>query len=166
MYGQNALGVPLHAEGVPVSGVYYNRAASVVPGAEGGMRAGAGGVSVGRFAWAAPDGSVLNSRTSAQDVIGLVAIQYGDWRRVFWDEVSRIWKIRQGMNMTLIQGAPGVRVKLDVGASWAQRIYADPLDGRLVAGYALGLESTRWSAVHSCGPGGLGFITTWNTPNG
>lgn len=165
MYEQNALGVPVHAGGVPVSGVYYNRVASIVPAVESGLRAGAGGVSIGRFGWATPDGRVFNSRTSAQDVLGLVAIQNGDWRRVFWDEVSRTWKIREGLNLTMLSGGPGVWVKLDNGGGWQDRIYADPVDGRLVAGYSAGLETSRWSVAAPVGPGGLSLITTWNTPN-
>lgn len=164
MYGQNALAVPSRSEGVPVSGAYYYRAASVVPGSEAGLRAGIGGVSIGRFGWAAPDGSVLNSRSSAADTLGIVVTQAGDWRRVFWDEVTRSWKIRQGLNMTMLAGAAGMWVKLNGGGGWRQRIYADPVDGRLVAGYALGLEPSRWSVATPVGPGGLTLISTWNTP--
>lgn len=164
MNGQNALGVPSRAGGVPLSGVYYNRASSLVPASETGLRAGVGGVSIGRFGWSAPDGSVLNARSSAQDARGIVVIQDGDWRRVFWDSVTRTWKIREGMNLTMLSASPGLLIRLDGGGSWGQRVYADPVDGRALAAYALGLESTPWSVVNANGPNGLSLITTWNTP--
>ncbi len=149
--------------GVPVSGVYYNRASSLVSGGDAGQRAGAGGVSIGRCGWVEPDGLVLNERVSAQGLLGLVAIQYGDWRRVFWDDDSLAWKIREGSNITLISRAPGVWVQFASGASYNARVYTDPLDGSLIAGYAVGLELTPWAVGVPCGPGGLSLITTWNT---
>lgn len=164
MYGQNALGVSSRTEGVPVSGVYYNRASSLVPASEIGLRAGAGGVSIGLFGWADEAGNVLNSRTSASDARGLVVIQGGDWRRVFWDEVSCTWKIREGMNLTMLSGGPGIWVRLANGGAWGQRIYADPANGRVIAGAAVGLEATPWTLVTPSGAGGRAFITTWNTP--
>jgi len=137
---------------------------SVISGSEVGLRAGAGGVSIGRFGWASPDGSVLNARTRADDVLGMVVIQTGDWRRVFWDDVSHTWKIREGLNLTMLSGAPGMWIKLPGGGAWGQRVYADPVDGTPVAGYAVGLEPSRWCVGHPIGPGGLSLITTWNTP--
>jgi len=162
MYGNNALGVYQHAEGVPVSGVYYNRAASVISGDEMGLRAGAGGVAIGRFGWAEPDGTVSNSRASAQGIPGLVVIQDGDWRRVYWDEVTNTWRIRQGLNLTMLSAALGMWVKIPGGASWSARVYTDPLDGIPVAGYAVGLEATNWAVGVPCGRVGLSLITTWN----
>lgn len=158
----NALGAPHRAEGVPISGVYYDRAVSVIPGGPMGMRAGAGGVAIGRGGFASADGTVLNSRTAASDAFGIVVSQGGDWRRVFWDTVSRSWRIREGLNLTMLEGAPGMWVKLYSLASWGQQVYVSPIDGRLFAGYADGLEVTRWSVVTPTGPGGLALITTWN----
>ncbi len=156
-FGHNAF-----AEGVPISGVYYNRATSVVSGSEVGLRAGAGGVAIGRFGWAEPDGTVSNARLSAAGVIGLVVIQQGDWRRVYWDTATRSWRIRQGLNLTMLSAAPGILVHIPNGAQWNQRVYTSPLDGIPVAGYAVGLEPTRWAVGKPCTAGGLSLLTTWN----
>jgi len=164
MLGPNALGVLPRAEGVVLSGVYYNRASSLIAGGEASLIAGAGGVSIGRFGWADAGGSVLNARSSSSDRIGLVLNQGGDWRRVFWDETTRTWKIREGMNLTLMTGAMGAYVRLDGGGDYNAQIYADPVDGRVVAAYADGLEPTRWRLVRPRGPNGLSLITTWNNP--
>lgn len=149
-------------EGVSVSGFYYNRASSLVVGGDAGTVAGAGGVSIGRFGWAEPDGRVLNQRVSAQGRIGLVLAQMGDWRRIFWDEVTRSWKIREGLNLTMLSAAPGVWVRMPGGAPWGVRVYTSPLDGIPVAGDTGGLEITSWTVGRPCGPGGLSLITTWN----
>jgi hypothetical protein len=162
MYGNNALGVYPHAEGVPVSGVFYNRAASVVSGAELGLRAGAGGVTIGRFGWAEPDGTVYNARMSAEAVQGLVVIQSGDWRRVYWDTATSSWRIREGLNLTMLSGAPGMWVHIPGGAQWNQRVYTSALDGIPVAGYAVDLEPTRWVVGVPRSAGGLSLLTTWN----
>lgn len=163
MSGSNAFGAPPRAEGVPVSGVYYNRASSLIVGGEAGTVAGVGGLSIGRFAWAAPDGRCLNQRTSDQDLLGLVVWQGGDWRRVFWDEVTFSWKIREGMNVTLLTRAPGEWVRIPSGGQWGEAIYTSPLDGVPVAGYADGLEATPWSLARPARGDSLSLITTWNS---
>lgn len=166
MYGSNALGMPRCAEGVPVSGVYYDRASSVIAGGEAGLRAGDGGVGIGRFGWASPAGLVLNSRTSTEDIQGVVVIQQGDWRWVFWDDTSQTWRIRQGYPVTLLSASPGMWVKIEGGGcAWNVRVYADPVDGRPIAGYAAGLEPSPWAVGMPYGPGSLTLITTWNKPD-
>lgn len=162
MNSNNAFGMYSHAEGVPISGVYYYRATSVVSSTELGLRAGAGGAAIGRFGWAEPDGSVINARVSAAGILGLVVIQTGDWRHVYWDSVTHSWRIREGLNLTMLSGAPGMWVNFPGGASWNQRVYTNPLDGIPVAGYAVGLEPTPWVVGKPCGPGGLSLVTTWN----
>lgn len=159
-----APGVNLSAGGVPVSGVHYFRAASLVPAVEAGFQAGAGGVAIGRFGWAGADGVVLNARLSAAQAQGVVATQGGDWRAVFWDEATSAWRIRQGMGLTMLAGAFGVWVHIPGGAVYGARIYANPVDGAMVAAYSVGLETTRWSVARVGGPYGLYFITTWNSP--
>lgn len=162
MYGQGALGVVTPAEGAVISGVYYARAASLICGGEAGPRAGPGAVSIGRFAWCDANGIVLNSRTAASDLLGLVAVQGGDWRRIYWDSVTQTWKIREGFNLTMMTAAPGMWVRFPGGASWNARVYTSPLDGVPVAGQADGLEVTPWAVAKPAGPGGLSLITTWN----
>lgn len=160
-----ALGGSPPAEGVVYSGVYYNRATSLVCGGDAGTVAGEGGVSIGRFGWAAPDGRVKNARSSDADLLGFVATQNGDWRRIFWDNVTQSWKIREGFNITLIAAAPGVWAILPGGGSWCAPIYVNPLDGLPVAGYAEGLEPTPWRLARPANPGSLALLTTWNPSN-
>lgn len=161
MSRSSALGTFPRAEGVVYSGYYYDRATSVVSGGEYGTVAGSGGASIGRFGWAAPDGRVRNERSSPADLLGFVATQAGDWRRIFWDDVTRSWKIREGMNLTLIRAAPAVWAWMPGGGRWGQRVYTSPLDGIPVAGYADGLEATPWAVARPTAPGGLALLTTW-----
>lgn len=162
MRGTNALGAPLAPEGVPFEGRYYFRASCVVPNVPGGFAAGVGGAGIARFGWADTDGRVTNARASDTDILGLVAYQAGDWRRIYWDSVSRSWRIREGMNLTMLAAAPGVWVTFPGRAYAGARVYTSPLDGIPVAGQADGLESTPWVVARPIGPGGASFITTWN----
>jgi hypothetical protein len=158
----NALGVRPYTEGVPLEGVYYKRASNVCAGPAGALMAGPGGAAIARFGWADLDGRVTNARAAATDVLGLVAFQSGDWRRVYWDEVKRAWIIREGMDLTMLDAAPGVWVRFPGGAAYGLRVYTSPLDGIPVAGQADGLEVTPWVVAQAIGPGGLSLITTWN----
>lgn len=162
MYGNNALGASLRPEGVPFEGRYYFRATTLVAPVPGGFAAGVGGASIARFGWGDADGRVTNARASPTDVLGLVVYQAGDWRRIYWDDASRSWKIREGMNLTLLGAAPGVWVRLGNLATPGARVYTSPLDGIPIAGDTGGLEITPWVVARPIGPGGLSFITTWN----
>lgn len=164
MYNIDALGVYPRAEGVPIEGRYFFRASSLVPPVEAGFAAGVGGASIARFGWADADGRVTNARASDTDLLGLVVYQGGDWRRVYWDETARAWKIREGMNLTLLARAPGVWVRLgNLGYANAP-VYTSPLDGVAYAGQADGLIATPWRVGRPIGSGGLSLLTTWN-PN-
>lgn len=158
----NALGVFPRTEGVPLSGYYINRPTSVAAGDTGVLWAGAGGVSFARFGWAAPDGTVLNARSSAQDVLGLVVAEWGDWRKVFFDAVSNSWKIREGFPLTMLSAGPGMWVRFPSGTSPNAPVYTSPLDGVPVAGQSGGLEATPWVVAKAHGAGGTSLITTWN----
>jgi hypothetical protein len=158
----NALGAYPTPEGVPLEGYYYFRATSLVPPVAGGFAAGVGGAGIARFGWSDTDGRVTNARASGADTLGLVAYQSGDWRRIYWDDATRSWRIREGMNLTLLAAAPGVWVRIPGGAFPQARVYTSPLDGVPVAGYADGLEITPWVVARPIGPGGLSLITTWN----
>lgn len=161
-YGIDALGVYQRAEGVPIEGRYYFRASTLVPPVEGGFAAGVGGASIARFGWGSADGRVTNARASATDALGLVVSQGGDWRRIYWDDLTNSWKIREGMNLTMLASAPGVWVRFASPPTAGARVYTSPLDGVPVAGYADGLEVTPWVVGRPIGPGGLSLITTWN----
>jgi hypothetical protein len=162
MYGISALGLYSRPEGVPIEGIYYFRATSLVSPVAGGLAAGVGGASIARFGWADADGRVTNARASSGDLLGLVVSQGGDWRRIYWDMPTRSWKIREGMNLTMLVGAPGVWVWFPGGARAGLRVYTSPLDGVPVAGDTGGLEPTPWVVGRPYGPGGLSLITTWN----
>jgi len=163
VYGIDALGVYSRTEGVPIEGRYFFRATTLVAGPEGSLVAGVGGAGIARFGWADTDGRVTNARASATDLLGLVVYQGGDWRRIYWDDATRSWRIRQGMNMTMLTAAPGVWVRFPGGGGRPNlRVYTSPLDGVPVAGDTGGLEVTPWVVARPIGPGGLSLITTWN----
>lgn len=142
----------------------YNVAPTLVCGPPGTPRAGEHGAAIGRFAWVRPDGIALNSRTSPDDCLGLVLPEVGpgvDWRRVFYDETSRTWRIREGLNFSMLaRGTVWARFKF--GAYVGQQVYANVLDGSLLSGYADGYEATPWSIGSPAGAGGLAIISTWS----
>lgn len=162
MQGSSALTAPA-VEGAFVFGA-YNVAGTVNAGPAGSLRAGAHGASVGRFGWANEAGIVVNARASAADLIGIVIPQFGpgvDWRRVFYDEDSQSYKIREGMDMAMLARG-NVWVRFPAGATPAQSVYANPLDGTAISGYSPDGELTRWSVVTPARPGGLAIISTWS----
>lgn len=163
MHDPRALAAVPAVEGAFVFG-QYNIVATVNAGPAGSLRAGAGGASVGRFGWANELGIVLNARTTAADLLGVVLPQYGpgvDWRRVFYDEVTQTYRIREGMNMAMLSRG-NVWVRFPAGAVPAQPVYANPLDGTAISGYSLVGELTPWSVVSAAGPGELAIISTWS----
>lgn len=165
---ENALGAYPCAEGVVISGFYENRATSLVAGGEAPVRAGAGGVLIGRAAWAEPDGRVLNERVSAQGMLGLVGTRSPGlpfFTDIYWDYTVLAWRIREGQPVPLFERAPGMWVRLPGGGNWRDRIYANPVDGSLSAGYADGFEPMPWVVGKPTGPGGLTLLTTWMSPN-
>lgn len=165
MQGPSALGCSPAVEGAFVLGE-YNVASTVVAGLAP-LRAGFGGVAVGRFAWANPAGVVFNQRNSGHDVLGLVLPRIGpdvDWRSVYYDEPTKTWRIREGLPVTLL-ATGNVQVRLADGGYANQPIYANTLDGSANAGYIPAGELTRWSMVNNCPPGQLGIISTWSNPS-
>lgn len=166
MFSSNAFTAPPRGEGVPILGP-YNIAIqppwrSVLPPAGATLRCGAGGVSIGRYGWANEFGFVHNVRGADTDMSGVVVDQVADWRRVFWDDITRSWKIREGFEVTLLNYCRTITVRLIDGGSRFARVYANPIDGTLSTGYADGLEETPWTLIDPCGPGVLAYITTWN----
>lgn len=143
----------------------YNVMKTVAGGPLGSPRAGVGGAAVGRFAWMNPAGVAVNARNSVQDTQGLVlpfTIPFADWRAVYYDDVSKTWRIREGLNMSmLVQGT--VWVRFPYGAYAGQRVYANTLDGAPQSGDTLGGELTPWSATCDAAAGELAIISTWST---
>lgn len=143
----------------------YNVVKTVAGGPPGSPRAGAGGAAVARFGWMSQAGIVLNARNAVSDTQGLVlpfTIPFADWRAVYFDEVSCTWRIREGLNLSMLsQGT--VWARFPFGAYAGQRVYANTLDGAPQAGDTLGGELTPWSAMSDAGAGELAIISTWST---
>jgi hypothetical protein len=164
MQGPSALAASPAVEGAFVFGA-YNIAATVNAGPAGSLRAGVGGAIIGRFGWAGPDGVVLNARTLAEDIAGIVMPQYGpgvDWRQVFYDEALQVFRIRQGLGLTMLSRG-NVWVRFAGGAVVGQQVYANLLDGSAISGYSAAGELTPWSVASPAQPGGLAIVTTWST---
>lgn len=152
----------------PVEGAFayseFTITASTIAGPNGSIQAGAGGVALGRFAWIRPDGVALNSRTSQDDVLGFVLPDYApfvDWRRVFFDDAARAWKLRQGLPVTLV-AAGNLWARFPNGARVGDQVYANPLDGRAVSGYSPTAEPTPWSVASAARANQLAIISTWS----
>lgn len=161
MQAPSAPAALLAAGGAFAFGV-YSVSATVNAGPAGSLRAGQSGVSIGRFGWADQSGAVRNQRSSPNDLIGLVLPQIGpgvDWRRVFYDEETQTYKIREGMNMAML--ASGIyQVQFPDGAVPGQAVYANPLDGTAFSGYSPDGELAPWSVVTAARPGEIAIIST------
>jgi hypothetical protein len=156
--------------GLAVEGAFasaaYTSFSTLTAGPAGAIVAGLHGVAIGRFAWAQPDGIALNTRTTAEDLLGFVLPELGpgvDWRRVFFDDASKTWRIRQGMNISLLKNGT-VWGRFRYGARPGSPVYANLLDGSLISGYSDAGELTPWVVSSAAGPGGLAIITTWSRP--
>ena len=161
---------PSALAGIAVEGAFastiYSSFATLTAGPQGAIVAGEHGVAIGRFAWVRPDGVALNERTSPEDLLGFVLPELGpgvDWRRVFFDDVSCTWRIRQGMNVSLLT-AGSVWGRFKYGALPGRSVYANLLDGSLISGYSDAGELTRWVVSSAAPAGGLAIITTWSKP--
>lgn len=163
MQGPSALAAAPAVEGAFVFSS-NNIAATVNAGPAGSLRGGDGGVIIGRFGWANVDGIVLNSRTSPEDIPGVVMPQYGpgvDWRQVFYDEALQVFRIRKGLGLTMLSRG-NVWVRFPGGANIGQQVYTNPLDGSVISGYSADGELTPWSVASAAPPGQLAIITTWS----
>lgn len=160
----SALAASPAVEGAVVCGT-YNLMRTVAGGPPGSPRAAVGGVAIGRFGWMNTAGNVSNARTSAQDIRGLVlpfTIPFCDWRAVYFDTVSNTWRIREGLQLSmLLQG--NVWARFPDGAYVGQPVYARILDGAPVSGNTPGCELTPWSVVTNARAGELAVISTWST---
>lgn len=148
--------------GIAYSG--FTTFATTVAGPNGSARAGEGGISVGRFGWIRPDGIALNERTSPEDILGFVLPEVGpgvDWRRVFYDDVSRTWRIRRGLNISLLS-AGNVWARFSGGAYVGNQVFANLLDGSAISGQSVTGESTPWFVASPAAPGQLAIISTWS----
>lgn len=124
-----------------------------------GVQPGQSGIAAGRFGWANPaNGVVLNSRTTAQDQIGIVLPRRVNWESCYWSLGSR-W-LRSGYQCT-VMSAGAFWLKFPGGAFRGDPVYADLVDGHAVSGSIGGAELTKFFVTFGCEPGGLGQVSTW-----
>lgn len=164
MHGNSALAPLQGVEGAFFWGMYFNPACSLVSPVPAGLRAGPGGVGIGRFGWADANGTVRNARLSATDMLGLVIPDVpvnSDWRNVFFDIVTCTWRIREGLPVTLLRNGQ-VWVKFVGGAQLSQPVYANLIDGRAISGYSVAGELTPWSVGSTVSAESMAIITTWS----
>jgi len=118
------------------------------------------GIEVCAFGWADLDtGRASNERTNARQQIGFVIPVCGTWQRVYVN-LGKRW-IRPGLETTLMSRGD-FWVRFADGAIRGQNVYANPLDGAPISGYAVGAELTPWFVITSCEPGKLAVISTWS----
>lgn len=143
-----------------------NPASSLSSPVPAGLRAGPGGVAIGRFGWTDANGTVRNTRLNAGDALGFIIPDIpinSDWRNVFFDEVTRTFRIREGLPVTMLRTGK-VWAKFVNGAQVLQPVYANILDGSAISGYSLAGELTRWSVSTPTDAQALAIITTWRLP--
>jgi hypothetical protein len=118
------------------------------------------GIEVSVFGWADIEtGYASNERTDSEQRVGFVLPICGDGRLV--RRVAGQSFIRPGYPVTLAERGDFWALFAG-GAIKGQVVYANPLDGSAISGYALGAEATSWRVITSCSPGGLSIISTWS----
>lgn len=126
-----------------------------------GEMPGQSGIAAGRFGWANPSsGIVLNTRTTAQDQLGIVLPRRVNWEAAYWSGGSR-W-LRKGFGLTVIsRGAFWVR--FPAGAFRGDPVYASTADGSAVSGAGTSdTELTKFVVTGGCDPGALGQISSFS----
>lgn len=116
------------------------------------------GVALGRFGWYNPNtGLVLNTRTTAEDQIGVTLPQCGCWERIYFNHGVRY--IRTGKPLTLITAGP-FYLRFAGGAYAGQPVYASLDDGTASSGPITNSELTSWLVTSNCSPGQLAIISS------
>lgn len=151
---------PLSAQAFEGAFISRGGPLSTMDAGPGALVAGAGGCIMGRFGFADIEaGTVLNARTSAAQLCGLVIPQAGNWTQIFYDEATRAFWRRQGLMLTLATDG-SFWVKFPGGAYASEPCYADQTDGHAISGAAVGAEATRWTVASNAAPGCLAQIST------
>lgn len=127
------------------------------------------GVAVGIFGWAnVATGRALNVRTASTDRLGFVlppswqgAQPANGWLYAYRDEDTGLWMIRPGLPVTLAARGD-FWTRFPGGATRGVSVYANPVDGTPISGYADDAELTPWNVVTSAAPGQLAIISTWS----
>ena len=119
------------------------------------------GVATARFGFAdAYTGLVSNTRSSPEQRRGFVLPVYNRGWNFAYVEGRRLW-IRPGLEVTMFSRGE-VWVRFGAGANAGDPVYADPVDGALLSGYAQGFELTEWTVLQDAAPGQLTVISTWS----
>jgi hypothetical protein len=143
----------------PAGGPPYPSALACEGALVAGAQPGQAGIAAGRFGWADPaTGIVLNSRTTAEDQIGVVIPRRANWESCYVANGSR-W-LRSGYPVTVIT-AGAFWLRFLGGAFRGDPVYADTVDGHAVSGSAAGAELTKFFVTAGCSPGGLAQVSTW-----
>jgi hypothetical protein len=146
----------------------------------GSWSAGEGGVLQGRFGFGNPStGYVLNSQTTAADVVGVVIplrsvnganggvvggpAAFGGpiaaWTWQTWDRVNKAWRLRQALVCTLMPSG-NFWLKFAGGAVYGDTVYASLTNGTAISGEAAGAIETPFSVVSNCQPGELAIVSS------
>lgn len=150
----------------PVQGNLERNFPSVLANAPGGLVAAPAGTIQGRFGWASATGIVNNTRVDATDVLGVVIpLQRLGPTWQFYDPVVNAWRIRGGINLTLMaQGDFWLRFA--GGAYTGTPVYASLVDGSAISGETDGAELTRWLVCSNAAPGCLAKVSSYATFGG
>jgi len=137
----------------------YNTRTQILAG-PGGLVAGPSpGVAVGQFGWADIEaGTISNTMVDESQPIGLVLPVVGTWQKIYYDRGR--WWLRTGLPVTAATNGEFF-MRFPGGASQGDKVYANPIDGSAISGYAAGAIPTRWTVIRSAAPGQLAIISTW-----
>ncbi|WP_048996413.1 structural cement protein Gp24 [Burkholderia multivorans] len=133
---------------------------AVVLAGEGELVAGAGGVTVGRFAWADANGNVTNAGTGAPT--GFVHREQQALITVFLAKSSMV--IPQGLAVTL-HSAGDFWARTSTPATVGQKVFASNTDGSVQTAAAgatvAGYTETKWFVDSAGAANELIKISTW-----
>lgn len=173
MFGRSsALNVQAYEGAFASEPLYMNgqRRMPSAPAGSGAYRAALGGTIQGRFGWGnVPAGTVNNTRLSASDQIGVVlplraqsgamVIGWG-WTWQFYDPTVRAFRIRQGLNVTLMAEG-NFWLRFAGGAYAGEPVYASLVDGSAISGETSDAELTPWIVCSNANPGQLATVSTY-----
>lgn len=140
------------------------------PAGAGAFVAQPGGTIQGRFGWGDPaTGLVANTRVTSADQIGIVLplqisngslVQGYGWSWQFWDPLVCAWRIRQGINLTLMAEGE-FWLRFAGGAYTGESVYASLVDGSAISGQTDDAELTRFKVCSNAGPGCLAMVSPY-----
>lgn len=121
---------------------------------EGNSYVGSSGLVIGRFAWINAAGMISNQQS---DWLGFAVSQAKYLISGYWSDGYLV--LPPGCLATLISSGD-VWARFAHGASPGDRVYADVLTGKAIAGYSPAAVPTPWWVVTAAGPGELAIIST------